>query len=43
MLFCLNCAGRATSLFTRLDSTGSAVGKRPIGDAIATSECPTQY
>ena len=31
------------SLFTSLDSIGSAVGKRPIGYAIATSECPTEY
>ena len=31
------------SLFTSLDSIGSAVDKRPIGYAIATSECATEY
>ena len=30
-------------LFTILDYIGSAVGKRPIGYATATSECPTNY
>ena len=28
------------SMFTSLDSIGSAVGKRPIGHAIAISEWP---
>ena len=31
------------AMFTSLDSIGSAVGKRPIGHAIATSEWPTEY
>ena len=31
------------SMFTSLDSIGSAAGKRPIGHAIATSEWPTEY
>ena len=31
------------SMFTSLDSIGSAVGKRPIGHAIATSDWPTGY
>ena len=31
------------SMFSRLDPIGSAVGKRPIGHAIATSEWPTEY
>ena len=31
------------SMFTRLDSIGSAVGKRPIEHAIATSEWPNEY
>ena len=30
------------SMFTSLDSIGSAVGKRPIEHAIATSELPTE-
>ena len=30
------------SMFTSLDSIGSAVGKRPIGHAIATCEWPTE-
>ena len=46
--FHLRCTGAATilsfgiSMFTSLDSIGSAVGKRPIGHAIATSEWPTE-
>ena len=39
---CLVCYEQHRS-FTSLDSNGSAVGKRPIGHAIATSECPTEY
>ena len=31
------------SMFSRLDPIGAAVGKRPIGHAIATSEWPTEY
>ena len=31
------------SMFTSLDSIGSAVAKRPIGHAIATREWPTEY
>ena len=31
------------SMFTSLDSIGSAVGKRPIEHGIATSEWPTEY
>ena len=31
------------SMFTSLDSIGSADGKRPIEHAIATSEWPTEY
>ena len=31
------------SMFTGLDSIGSAVGKRPIEHAIATSEWPNEY
>ena len=31
------------SMFTSLDSIGSAVGKRPIEHVIATSEWPTEY
>ena len=48
--FChLRLTGAATilsfshSMFTSLDSIGSDVGKRPMGFAIATSECPTEY
>ena len=31
------------SMFISLDYIGSAVGKRPIGHTIATSEWPTEY
>ena len=31
------------SVFTSLDSIGSAVGKCPIGHAVATREWPTEY
>ena len=31
------------SMFTSMDSIGSAVGKRPMGFAIATSKWPTEY
>ena len=31
------------SMFTSLDSIGSAVGKRPIEHVIATSQWPTEY
>ena len=31
------------SMVTRLDCIGSAVGKRPIGHAIATSDWPSEY
>ena len=46
---CLRFTGAATilsfghSMFTSLDSIGSAVGKRPIEHVIATGEWPNEY